>query len=111
MNFLILFVALSASAFATEKTMAKATKTEVAAAVVTGVVISVKGMVCSFCAQGIEKKLKAFKEVRSVNVDLDTKKVNIQFVLGQTLSEKILNETIKNAGYEVTELKLLGMQQ
>ena len=113
MKFILLTMALSFSAFAAEKPVAstKASKTEQAATVASGAVISVKGMVCSFCAQGIEKKLKAFKEVRSVEVDLDTKKVNVQFVPGQSVAVEKLTETIKGAGYEVIDMKMLGLQQ
>jgi copper chaperone CopZ len=67
--------------------------------------ISVKGMVCSFCAQGIEKKLKAFKEVKSVDVNLDEKKVNIKFQPGQQVPQEKLTETIKNSGFDVLEIK------
>lgn len=67
--------------------------------------ITVKGMVCSFCAQGIEKKLKAFKEIQSVHVDLDAKKVVVESVAGQKVSSELLQKTIKDAGYDVVEVK------
>ncbi|MBY0386177.1 heavy-metal-associated domain-containing protein [bacterium] len=67
--------------------------------------ITVKGMVCSFCAQGIEKKLKAFKEIQKVSVDLDTKKVLVESVPGQTVPSDLLQKTIKDAGYDVVEVK------
>lgn len=111
MKWVIVSLFLSSASFAAEPVSAKASKTETAPAVVSGVVISVKGMVCSFCAQGIEKKLKAFKEVKSVEVDLDTKKVSVHFVLGQSVPIEKIQETIKNAGYEVTDVKNLGVQQ
>lgn len=110
MKVFLLVMMLNATAMAAEPAT-KATKTETAAMPTSGVIISVKGMVCSFCAQGIEKKLKAFKEVKSVNVDLDTKKVNVQFVAGQTVATEKLQETIKNSGYDVTDIKILGAQQ
>ncbi len=110
MKLFLLILVLNATAMAAEPA-AKATKTETAAMPANGVIISVKGMVCSFCAQGIEKKLKAFKEVKSVDVDLDTKKVNVQFVAGQTVPAEKLQETIKNSGYDVTDIKILGPQQ
>lgn len=110
MKSILLIILLNSTAMAAEP-VAKATKTETASMAANGVIISVKGMVCSFCAQGIEKKLKAFKEVKSVDVDLDTKKVNVQFVAGQTVATEKLQETIKNAGYDVTDVKILGPQQ
>lgn len=68
--------------------------------------VTVKGMVCSFCAQGIEKKLKAFKEVQSVNVDLDTKKVTVEAVDDKELTQDILKKTIKDAGYDVVDIQV-----
>jgi copper chaperone CopZ len=110
MKVLLISLMLGSTAMAAGP-VAKASKTETAPMAASGVVISVKGMVCSFCAQGIEKKLKAFKEVKSVDVDLDTKKVNVQFVTGQTLATEKLQETIKNAGYDVTDVQILRPQQ
>ncbi len=66
--------------------------------------VTVKGMVCSFCAQGIEKKLKTFKEVQSVNVDLDTKKVVVQATDDKILTQDVLKKTIKDAGYDVVDI-------
>ncbi len=106
MKVLLIILMLSSTALAAEPAT-KAAKTETAPLPASGVIISVKGMVCSFCAQGIEKKLKAFKEVKSVNVDLDTKKVDVQFVAGQNLATEKIQETIKNAGYDVTDVKIL----
>jgi copper chaperone CopZ len=113
MKVLLLVTMLNSTVMAAETAAkaTKATKTETAPMGVSGVIISVKGMVCSFCAQGIEKKLKAFKEVKSVEVDLDTKKVNVQFVAGQTVATEKLQETIKNSGYDVTDIQILRPQQ
>ena len=52
--------------------------------------VGVKGMVCSFCAQGIEKKFNAEKEVEKVEVSLQNRYVKLKFKDGQKLSnEKI----------------------
>ena len=39
---------------------------------------TVNGMVCGFCATGIEKTFKAQPEVKTVDVDLENKLVTIQ---------------------------------
>jgi copper chaperone CopZ len=68
-------------------------------------IVGVNGMVCSFCAQGIEKKFKAKTEVESINVDLDHKKVTIHFKPGQQLDDKTIKEIIiQEAGYEVVSI-------
>lgn len=61
--------------------------------------VAVQGMVCPFCAQGIEKKFKEFKQVDTVDVDLDKKLISLKFKDGQRLTDKEINETVKNAGY------------
>lgn len=69
-------------------------------------VISVNGMVCSFCAQGIEKKFKARKEVDAVKVDLDTKQVLIHFKAGQAMSDADMKTIIADAGFTVTNIQV-----
>ena len=62
--------------------------------------VGVKGMVCAFCAQGIEKQFKAQKEVESIDVSLQNKYVKIKFKEGQKLSNEKMTEILKDAGYE-----------
>ncbi len=64
------------------------------------ITVGVKGMVCAFCAQGIEKKFKAQKEVESVQVSLEKKFVKLTFKDGQKLSNEKITEILKQAGYE-----------
>lgn len=69
------------------------------------ITIGVKGMVCSFCAQGIKKTFSRDKAVEKVDVDLDKKLVFITTAKGQNLSDEVIKETIVDAGYEVTDIK------
>lgn len=62
--------------------------------------VGVKGMVCAFCAQGIEKKLIVQPEVAKVEVSLANKFVKINFKDGQRLSNEKIAELLKDAGYE-----------
>lgn len=64
--------------------------------------VMVKGMVCSFCAQGIEKKLKEHAEVQSVDVDLKEKIVKITYKDGQKISNDVIGKTLMDAGYEAS---------
>jgi periplasmic mercuric ion binding protein len=64
------------------------------------ITVGVKGMVCAFCAQGIEKSFMAQKEVAKVAVSLENKTVKITFKEGQTLSREKITELLKDAGYE-----------
>ena len=49
---------------------------------------SVNGMVCAFCAQGIEKSLSKMPATQAVHVDLKKKIVLIEAKAGQTLDAK-----------------------
>ena len=62
--------------------------------------VGVKGMVCAFCAQGIEKKFSAQPEVEKIQVSLEKKFVKINFKDGQSLSSDKIKEILKDAGYE-----------
>jgi copper chaperone CopZ len=48
---------------------------------------TVKGMVCAFCATGIEKTFRKQPEVATVKVDLPTKLVTITTKPAKTLSD------------------------
>ena len=65
---------------------------------------TVNGMVCGFCATGIEKTFKAQREVKTVNVDLQSKLVTIQTKEGQTIDDAKLKKLIGNAGYSVVNI-------
>ena len=62
---------------------------------------TVNGMVCGFCATGIEKTFKAQPEVKTVNVDLENKLVTIQTKPGQKLDNAKIKKLLGNAGYSV----------
>jgi mercuric ion binding protein len=65
---------------------------------------TVNGMVCGFCATGIEKTFKAQPEVKTVNVDLNKKLVTVTTKQGQTLDDAKLKKLITNSGYSVVSI-------
>lgn len=64
--------------------------------------VSVKGMVCAFCAQGLTKAFKKMPEVEKVNVSLEEKTVHLVLKKDTSLEDSKIIETIKDAGYEGT---------
>lgn len=66
--------------------------------------VKVSGMVCSMCAQGIQKKFSSEKAVRKLNVDLDTKLVKIETHDGMDVSDATITKLITEAGYNVAEI-------
>ncbi|MBL7664270.1 MAG: heavy-metal-associated domain-containing protein [Bacteriovoracaceae bacterium] len=67
--------------------------------------VGVKGMVCSFCAQGIEKKFSKLPEVEEVKVDLNTKVVTLKTKDDLNLPDSKIKELIIEAGYNVTTIE------
>jgi mercuric ion binding protein len=65
---------------------------------------TVHGMVCAFCATGIEKKFKTNPEVDTIKIDLAKKLVTIKTKPGQTISDAKITEVIKYAGYSVENI-------
>lgn len=65
---------------------------------------SVNGLVCAFCATGIEKTFKAQSSVESIKVDLENKLVTIDTKQGQTMDDNTITKLINDAGYMVTNI-------
>lgn len=65
---------------------------------------NVNGMVCAFCAQGIEKKMRALSQTKDVYVNLKQRIVAVEVKDGQTLSSETVKDLIKDAGYDVTSI-------
>ena len=81
------------------------TQATVAAAGQTGpsaVKLTVNGMVCAFCAQGIETRVKKMPETADLYINLKQKVVAVQAKPGQSLSLDKLKAEVVEAGYEVT---------
>ena len=66
---------------------------------------TVNGMVCAFCAQGIEKKFHSMSQTKDVYVNLKKKIVAIEVKDGQAISNDTVKDTIKDAGYEVVAIE------
>ena len=75
------------------------------AALADQITVAVKGMVCSFCAQGIKKTFTRKEGVESVDVDLDKKVVTIRTKPGANLTDSDVKESIVDAGYEVLSIE------
>ena len=65
---------------------------------------TVNGMVCAFCATGIEKTFRKQPEVESVKVDLPSKQVTIRTKPGTTLSDAKIKEVVTYSGYTMGKI-------
>lgn len=63
---------------------------------------AVNGMVCAFCAQGIEKRLTKLNETGPLYINLAQKVVAVQPKAGMQIDVAKVRAEIVEAGYEVT---------
>jgi copper chaperone CopZ len=63
--------------------------------------MTVNGLVCAFCAQGIEKKLKKFPATAEVVVNLEHRLVAVALKDGQDISDSDLRKALADSGYTV----------
>src|ERR1043165_6331900 len=67
--------------------------------------MDVNGLVCAFCAQGIEKKLRAFPATADVVVSLEKKLVAVSTKDGQDIADDELKHALTDAGYTVKGIR------
>lgn len=68
--------------------------------------LTVDGMVCDFCVQGIPKKLnEEFKDqkIKDIHVDLDKKTVTFE---AEPVDQKKLEKVLKKAGYNLKAVEI-----
>jgi mercuric ion binding protein len=65
---------------------------------------TVNGMVCAFCATGIEKTFRKQPDVATVKVDLPSKLVTITTKPGKTLSDAKIKEVVTYSGYTMGKI-------
>lgn len=67
--------------------------------------VHVDGLVCSFCAKGIEKQFKKNENVESIKVDLKEKKVFIKVKENKDLTENTIKKTLEDSGYTFVKIE------
>jgi copper chaperone CopZ len=66
--------------------------------------MKVHGMVCGFCAQGIEASLRKNPAVVDVMVSLETKLVVVETRGAEDIADSVLKKSIADAGYDVKSI-------
>lgn len=67
--------------------------------------VIVRGMVCSFCAQGLKNSFSELPEVKEVTPNLEKSTVVVTTKDGQTLSDEKIKEIVLDAGYETAAIE------
>ena len=70
-------------------------------------VVSVQGMVCDFCARGIEKMFRRDPQVKKIDVDLRKGKVLIAYPDERSIDFEDIKQKILSNGQNATLLKIL----
>jgi periplasmic mercuric ion binding protein len=68
----------------------------------------VNGMVCAFCAQGIDARLRKNKASKDVYVNLKNRIVAVELKEGQAYSLEAFTADIAESGYTVTKAELVS---
>ena len=67
--------------------------------------MEVHGLVCAFCAQGIEKTLRKFDATEDVFVSLEHRTVALSLRDGATIPDSELESAMTDAGYTVVGIR------
>jgi len=66
--------------------------------------VTILGMSCPFCAYGVEKKLKKLEGVTELEIVLETGLATLQLEEDVDISNELLREAVKEAGFEVAKI-------
>jgi mercuric ion binding protein len=69
------------------------------------IIATANGMVCSFCAQGIQKQFEDEPAVRQVRVNLSKRWIVLAEVDDASISDARVREHITNAGFETVDIR------
>ena len=72
-------------------------------------VVNVQGMVCDFCARGIEKTFKKDKNVKKIDVDLSKGKVLIAYNNNEEIKFDDIKEKILINGQNAIDMTVLDL--
>ena len=67
--------------------------------------MKVNGLVCGFCAKGIEKSFRKNPATADVVVSLEEKLVAIETKEGTDISDQVLRDTLTDAGYDIKTIE------
>ena len=72
-------------------------------------IVNVKGMVCDFCARGIEKTFKKDTNVKKIDVDLSKGKVLIAYNIAHKIVFDDIKERILINGQNAIDMQIINL--
>ena len=71
--------------------------------------LTVSGLSCPVCSYGLEKKLKQINGIENLHIELKTGFVTFNMKDGKTVTEEVIKQKVKDAGYTVNEIKYVDL--
>lgn len=68
-------------------------------------VVSVKGMMCSMCARGLETRLSKLGDAKAAKVNLDKEQAIVSFPAETKVTDKDIEKTVTDAGFNVVKIE------
>ena len=69
--------------------------------------LKVNGMVCPFCAYGLEKRLQEIASIDAVLIRISDGLVQIRTKEDQELTDEVLTDAVKKSGFSLIEIERL----
>ena len=69
------------------------------------IVVDIEGLVCDFCARGLEKVFYKQKEIKRLEVDFDQSTLTIQMVPSRNLTDDDIVGLVEGNGFTVTKIR------
>ncbi len=68
------------------------------------IVVDVMGMVCAFCAGGIEETFMKEDAVEKITVSLEKHQITLNLKEGKTLDDERIKQLITDASYNISQI-------
>ena len=69
--------------------------------------LKVNGMICPFCAYGLEKRLQEIASIDAVLIRISDGLVQIRTKENQELTDEVLEDAVKKSGFSLIEIERL----
>jgi len=69
------------------------------------IAVEVHGLVCDFCARGLEKTMDKVEHIEAFSIDLDSSIMTLQLKKGIMLDDDAITRLVEDAGYSAGKIE------